>query len=76
MTGDRLHPHLFVTADSRFAEVLCGVEFLGPLTRTRAQQLHALHRNHPPDDCLVRLASLTRLAADDEPTRTQNHRPA
>ncbi|KZM75523.1 hypothetical protein [Nocardia terpenica] len=68
MTDDRSHPHLFVPAGSRFAEVMCRVEFLGPLTRARAQQLHALHRNHSPDDCLVRLASLTRLAADDEPT--------
>ncbi|KZM71653.1 hypothetical protein [Nocardia terpenica] len=64
MAGDRLHPHLFVTTDSRFAEVMCQVEFLDPLTPARAQQLHNLHRCHPPDDCLVRLASLACLAED------------
>ncbi|QIS09824.1 hypothetical protein [Nocardia arthritidis] len=54
-----------MTAESRFAEVLCRVEFCEPLTRARAHQLHDLHPHHPPDDCLVRLASLIRLAEGD-----------
>ncbi|MEG8179256.1 hypothetical protein GZH49_12030 [Nocardia terpenica] len=55
------HPHLFVTADSRFAEAMCGVEFCEPLSWTRAWQLLALHRTHRTD-CAVLRAVLTRLA--------------
>jgi hypothetical protein len=57
-----VHRAMFVSADSRFAECLCHVELLGPLTMVRARQLLQAHRDHPPDDCLVRWAVLAHLA--------------
>ncbi|MFE3196303.1 hypothetical protein ACFXHA_45410 [Nocardia sp. NPDC059240] len=44
--------HMFVPADGPMAEFLCHVELFG-LTAVRAEFLHALHDDHPRDDCLV-----------------------
>lgn len=48
------HPfsHMFVPADGLLAEFLCHVELL-ELTPARAEILHALHGDHPRDDCVV-----------------------
>ncbi len=50
----------FVHADGLLAEVLCRARLIG-LTPSRAEELCWVHRSHPPDECLVRLAALVLL---------------
>ncbi|NNH73751.1 hypothetical protein HLB23_28510 [Nocardia uniformis] len=50
------YTHMFVRADSLLAEYLCHVELLD-LTEPRAEQLHALHRDHARGSCLVLAAT-------------------
>ncbi|MBY8858640.1 hypothetical protein K7711_19330 [Nocardia sp. CA2R105] len=59
--ADRAYPHMFVTADSRLAEDLCGVEFHDSLTFVRAQELAEFHAEHPLDECPVLRAAMARL---------------
>ncbi len=57
--------HMFVAADGMLAEYLCHVELLD-LTEARAVALHAIHRDHPRWDCLVRTAT-ERYTRDSQP---------
>lgn len=54
--SEPVYTHMFVSADGVLAEYLCQVELLD-LTEPRAEQLHALHRNHPRGDCRVLAAT-------------------
>ncbi|MFF3569224.1 hypothetical protein ACFYXQ_15750 [Nocardia jiangxiensis] len=58
---DRAYPHMFVTAESRFAEDLCGVEFHDLLTFARALELAEFHAEHQFDECSVLRAAMVRL---------------
>ncbi|MBY8863805.1 hypothetical protein K7711_45590 [Nocardia sp. CA2R105] len=59
--ADRSHPHMFVDAESRFAEDMCGVEFYDALSLTRAQELAEFHADHRLDECPVLRAAMARL---------------
>ncbi|MBF6238696.1 hypothetical protein IU474_16730 [Nocardia otitidiscaviarum] len=52
--------NMFVSADGVLAEFLCHVGLLG-LTEPRAVVLHALHRDHRPDECSVVTATEVHL---------------
>ena len=62
--SDRLYPHMFVDAESRFAEILCGVEFFGTLSIGRARDLAEIHDGHQADECAVLRAAQTCLKAE------------
>ncbi|WP_231390383.1 hypothetical protein [Nocardia sp. CNY236] len=56
---------VFVQADGRLAELMCEVHLL-ELTVGRARELRYLHREHPPDECIVHLQTAYRLLIADE----------
>ncbi|WP_040830359.1 hypothetical protein [Nocardia jiangxiensis] len=65
---DPLYSHMFVTTDSRFAEDLCRVELLDPLSTARARELAEIHHDHSLDECRVLRAAVERLKTETSTT--------
>lgn len=61
--SDRMYPHMFVHAGSRFAEILCDVEFFDTLSIGRARELAENHDGHLVDECAVLRAAQACLRA-------------
>lgn len=64
MPPDALRHSTFVQADGKLAEVMCQV-YLLELTVERARELRWIHREHPPDECIVHLEAAALLLDED-----------